>query len=119
MARIPIQTKWPDKAGFVVLNTETNQLEIVSDGEYRNILHDLSLATKDNPGLMSSEDKIKLENNTFFINNIERFPMSLWTFTGHTDNVYALAYGSDGYLYSGSDDRSVKKIFDVLKFKLN
>ncbi len=118
MAKIPIQTKWPDKAGFVVLNTETNQLEIVSDGEYRNILHDLSLATEDNPGLMSSEDKIKLENNTFFINNIERFPMSLWTFTGHTSPVRALAYGSNGYLYSGSYDNTVKKIVEILRLKI-
>ena len=34
MARIPTQNRYPDRAGYTVLNTDTNQLEVFSDGTY-------------------------------------------------------------------------------------
>lgn len=34
MAMIPIQSKYPDRAGYTVLNTDTNQLEVFSDGKF-------------------------------------------------------------------------------------
>ena len=37
MARIPTQSKYPDRAGYTVLNTDTNQLEVFSDGSFKTI----------------------------------------------------------------------------------
>ena len=34
MARIPTQNRYPDRAGYTVLNTDTNQLEVFSDGHF-------------------------------------------------------------------------------------
>ena len=37
MARIPTQNKYPDRAGYTVLNTDTNQLEVFSDGKFGTV----------------------------------------------------------------------------------
>jgi len=34
----------------------------------------------------------------------------IWSFTGHTDSVYAVAVDNDGYVYSGGYDDTVRKI---------
>jgi len=41
--------------------------------------------------------------------NVE-FPVYIWSFTGHTDYVHAVAVDNDGYVYSGSYDYTVRKI---------
>ena len=38
MARIPTQNRYPDRAGYTVLNTDTNQLEVFSDGTFKPIV---------------------------------------------------------------------------------
>ena len=37
MARIPTQNRYPDRAGYTVLNTDTNQVEVLSDGIFKPI----------------------------------------------------------------------------------
>ena len=34
MTKIPTQNRYPDRAGYTVLNTDTNQLEVFSDGKF-------------------------------------------------------------------------------------
>jgi len=110
MALIPIQNRRPDQSGYLALDTETNRVLVFSDGSYKDLIGELSLATETQPGLMDSTDKINLNNVNNYINKIIQVPINLWSFTGHTSAVVSLSFGSDGYLYSGSEDRSVRKI---------
>ena len=81
MAIIPIQNNYPNRAGYLALDTETNRILVFSDGSYKDLIGELSLATETQPGLMDSTDKINLNKNTNYINNIVQFPISLWSFT--------------------------------------
>ncbi len=110
MAKIPIKINKPNTAGDLILDTDLNRLEVYSDGIYKDPISELSLATETQPGLMDSTDKINLNNVNNYINKIIQVPINLWSFTGHTGYVNALVFGSDGYLYSGSFDNSVRKI---------
>ena len=48
------------------------------------------------------------------ITKVDAFNMTLeGTFTDHTDRVRSIDFGNDGFLYSGSDDGTVKKIDPV------
>ena len=40
----------------------------------------------------------------------KEFLETVWSFTGHTDDVRAAAIDNDGYVYSGGSDKTVKKI---------
>ena len=67
MAKIPV-SKYPNQAGYLQFDTDTNQLEVFSDGTFKDILSGLGVATEDYNGLMTKEDKTKLnkigiENN--------------------------------------------------------
>ena len=46
MAIIPIQNKYPDRAGYLGLNTDTNQLEVFSDGTYKPVGEPFSIFTE-------------------------------------------------------------------------
>ena len=46
MAIIPTQNKYPDRAGYTVLNTDTNQLEVFSDGTYKPVGEPFSIFTE-------------------------------------------------------------------------
>lgn len=39
MARIPTQSKYPDRAGYLTLNTDTNEVEVFSDGTFKSAVN--------------------------------------------------------------------------------
>ena len=44
------------------------------------------------------------------LSSIEYYPGCIWSFTEHTGTAYAVAVDNNGYVYSGSDDETVRKI---------
>ena len=95
--------------GSLTVNGSITEGGTLLSNKYAQKSHTHPNATTSASGFMSNTDKTKLDAVNTFINNIVQFPISLWSFTGHTNTVFALAYG-DGYLYSGSYDKSVRKI---------
>ena len=86
MARIPTQNRYPDRAGYTVLNTDTNQLEVFSDGTFKPIevsyIQSNTLANwqASNPVLALGEAGYIIDTNEFVIgdgqttfNNLKRF----------------------------------------------
>ena len=39
MARIPTQNRYPDRAGYLTFNTDTNEVEVFSDGTYKSAVN--------------------------------------------------------------------------------
>ncbi len=86
MAIIPIQNRYTDRAGYTVLNTDTNQLEVFSDGSFKPIevsyIQSNTLANwqASNPVLALGEAGYIIDTNEFVIgdgqttfNNLKRF----------------------------------------------
>ena len=49
-------------------------------------------------------------SNDNTVRKIDPTGEQVWSFTGHTNYVYAVAVDADGYVYSGSHDTTVRKI---------
>lgn len=91
MARIPLNNRYPNTAGYAVLNTDTNQLEVFSDGTFKPIeggsggisyIQSNTLANwqASNPVLALGEAGYIIDTNEFVIgdgqttfNNLKRF----------------------------------------------
>lgn len=91
MARIPLNNRYPNTAGYAVLNTDTNQLEVFSDGTFKPIeggsggisyIQSNTLANwqASNPVLDLGEAGYIIDTNEFVIgdgqttfNNLKRF----------------------------------------------
>ena len=86
-----------DPGYFVVLiNSPANVAALSPDNSFTQGRVDVSLHSAEPAEPEFPRDKVKMEGKA--------------TYTGHSNNVYSVHLGTDGYLYSGSRDNQVHKI---------